>query len=48
MGILTELENIGPKLEQQLNAIGVHTPEELRQIGSRQAWVKIKAMDPSA
>lgn len=48
MGELAKLPNIGSVLEQQLNTIGITTYQELKQIGSRQAWLHIKAMDDSA
>jgi DNA transformation protein len=48
MSAMTELANIGPKLEAQLAEAGIATPEELRAAGSREAWLRIKAIDPSA
>ena len=48
MGKLTELPNIGPTLESQLNQIGIETLEELKEIGTEKAWLKIQAIDPSA
>lgn len=48
MGKLTDLQNIGKKLEEQLNAVGIFTPEQLKDEGSRSAWAKIKKNDPSA
>lgn len=48
MGELQNLPNIGGKLEDQLRRIGVHTIDQLRAIGSRQAWRHILAIDPSA
>ena len=48
MGALSQLPNIGEKLEAQLNEAGITTFEELKQIGSREAWLLIKASDPSA
>lgn len=48
MSELTKLPNIGAKLEEQLNQIGITTFEELQEIGSRQAWLKIRAYDSSA
>lgn len=35
-------------MEQQLADAGIHTPEELASAGSREAWLRILAMDPSA
>ena len=48
MSEMTNLKNIGAKLEDQLKQVGITTPEELKKAGSREAWLKIKAMDPSA
>ena len=48
MGELTKLSNIGEKLEHQLNDVGITTCEELKQTGSREAWLRILARDPSA
>ena len=48
MSELSKLPNIGKILEQQLLQIGIETPEQLKQIGSKQAWLNIRAIDPSA
>ncbi|BFL48485.1 competence protein TfoX [Lactonifactor longoviformis] len=48
MGELSKLPNIGPAVEAQLEEVGITTPEQLRETGSRQAWLKIKAIDASA
>ena len=48
MGELTRLPNIGEKLEHQLNDVDITTFEELKQTGSREAWLRILARDPSA
>lgn len=48
MGELSSLPNIGPDTERQLIQAGIHTVEQLRAAGSRQAWLDIKALDPSA
>ncbi|MDD4689975.1 MAG: TfoX/Sxy family protein [Eubacteriales bacterium] len=48
MGTLTKLPNIGAKLEKQLFDVGITTEEELRRVGSREAWVRIHKCDPSA
>ncbi|AEE16284.1 TfoX/Sxy family protein [Treponema brennaborense] len=48
MSELSKLPNIGKVLEQQLVQVGIETPEQLRQTGSNQAWLHIKAIDPSA
>jgi len=48
MGSLSELPNIGAELEKQLIDVGITTPEELRSVGSREAWLRILQRDPSA
>lgn len=48
MGELVKLPNIGRVVAEQLQQVGVHTPDELRQIGSREAWLRIQSVDPSA
>jgi len=48
MGELQRLPNIGKELERQLYEAGITSPEELRRIGSRAAWLRIFALDPSA
>lgn len=45
---LSDLINIGKEVEKQLNQVDVTTPEELRKIGSREAWLRIRAIDESA
>jgi len=48
MSKLSDLPNIGKKLEEQLNEVGIGTIEQLKEVGSKQAWLDIKAMDASA
>lgn len=48
MGELSNLPNIGSIVEQQLNEVGIKSVDELKQIGSKQAWLKIKTIDDSA
>ena len=45
---LSMLPNIGKTVEEQLNAVGVKTVKQLIEIGSKQAWLRIKAIDDSA
>ncbi len=42
MGNLTSLPNIGMELEKQLSIVGITTEEELRSVGSREAWIRIQ------
>ena len=48
MGELCDLPNIGKKLETQLNKIGIENFEQLKRVGSKQAWLDIKSIDKSA
>lgn len=48
MDDLTLLPNIGEKLASQLEKAGIKTIEQLRKTGSREAWLRILANDPSA
>ena len=48
MGELTKRPNIAAKLESQLTDAGITTVDELKRIGSREAWLRILARDPSA
>lgn len=48
MGELRELPNIGKELERQLIQVNITSYEQLKKTGSKQAWLKIKEIDPSA
>ena len=48
MGELSKLPNIGKKLEEQLNEVGIEFYDDLVNIGSGEAWLKIKEIDESA
>ena len=48
MGELSKQPNIGAVVEEQLNQVGITTLEELKEAGSRQAWLRILAIDSSA
>ena len=48
MGELSKLPNIGKSVEEQLNLVGINTVEDLKIIGSKEAWLKIKEIDKSA
>ena len=45
---LTDLPNIGPKLEEHLQKAGIRTPEELRAAGAETAFLRIRAQADSA
>ncbi len=47
--MLTELPNVGKVLQENLSQIGIVTPEQLRELGAKQAFLRIRAsMDPGA
>ena len=48
MSELTQLPNIAAKLDAQLVDVGITTADELKKIGSREAWLRILTHDPSA
>jgi DNA transformation protein len=48
MGELAKLFNIAEKLETQLADVGINTVEQLKEAGSREAWLRILDRDPSA
>ena len=48
MSKLSKLPNIGKVLEKQLNYAGIKTDEDLIDLGSKEAWLKIKEVDDSA
>jgi DNA transformation protein len=48
MGDLTTLPNVGKVLEKRLIEIGVHTVKQLMETGSREAYIRIKKVDPGA
>ena len=45
---LTQLPNIGKVVAEKLIQIGIATPEELRAIGSEQAFIRIQTIDETA
>ena len=48
MGELKSLPNIADKLEGQLHEVGIDSIDALKQTGSREAWLRIASIDPSA
>lgn len=48
MSNLTDLPNIGKAVGDQLEAVGIHSPEDLAAAGSKDAWLRILAIDDSA
>lgn len=46
---LIALPNIGPKLADNLYRVGVDSPEKLRELGAREAFLRIRVqVDPTA
>ena len=48
MSKLTDLPNIGPELARLLEEADIHDPEALRDVGTEEAFLRLKARDPSA
>ncbi|MBU3191967.1 TfoX/Sxy family protein [Clostridium bowmanii] len=48
MDDLSLLPNIGKIVQKQLNEVGIETVKQLIEIGSKQAWLRIKGIDSSA
>ena len=49
MDRLTDLPNIGPKLADNLDRIGVTAPDQLRAMGTEEAFLRVRAqVDPTA
>lgn len=46
--VLTALPNIGVTVAAQLRAVGIDSAERLREVGAREAWLRILAIDDSA
>ena len=46
MSELTSLRNIGKELEKKLKAVDITTAEELKKVGSEEAFVRLKLRDP--
>lgn len=42
-----QLRNVGPKLAEKLVAAGIETPEKLRRLGAKKAFVKMYATGDS-
>lgn len=45
---LSEYPNIGLAVEEQLHQVGIDTIDQLQEIGSQEAWLKIQSIDPTA
>ncbi len=45
---LSKLPNIDKAVEAQLIQVGIETPDALRQVGAKTAWLKMQEIDPFA
>jgi DNA transformation protein len=45
---LTSLPNIGKVMAARLREVGIETPEDLKAIGSENAFIRLKTMDEGA
>jgi len=46
---LLDMPNVGPVLAGNLNAVGIQTPEQLSELGCKDAFVRIReTVDPGA
>jgi len=48
MGELAGLPNVGKVLERNLKEVGIHTVKQLGEIGSKEAFTRIRTIDPGA
>jgi DNA transformation protein len=48
MGELSGIPNIGKVLEKNLNEIGIYTEKQLKETGSKEAFLRIRIFDPGA
>jgi len=49
VGSLADLPNVGKVLESNLRQVGITTPDELRRVGTEEAFARIRAqVDPGA
>ncbi|MDP4132894.1 MAG: TfoX/Sxy family protein [Bacillota bacterium] len=48
MDQLGKLPNIGKEALKQLNEVGITTFEQLKEIGSKEAWIRVLEIDSSA
>ena len=47
MAELTSLRNIGKEIERKLKSIDISTADELKKVGSREAFLRLKMRYPS-
>ena len=46
MSNLSLMKNIGKEMERKLKAVDIHTAQDLIDIGSKEAFIRLKARDP--
>ena len=46
MSDLSSMRNIGKEMEKKLNVVDIHTAQDLIDIGSKEAFIRLKARDP--
>lgn len=46
MSDLSFMRNIGKEMEKKLKAVDIHTAQDLIDIGSKEAFIRLKARDP--
>ena len=46
MSELTSMRNIGKEMARKLTAVGIDTPEKLREAGAKQAFFQMKSIFP--
>lgn len=46
MAELSSLKNIGKEIERKLKTIGISSAEELKEIGSKDTWLRLKIKYP--
>lgn len=42
MEALSDLPNLGPVAVKNLKKVGIETPEQLREVGAEEAWLRIR------
>ncbi len=45
---LTEMPNIGKIASKKLISVGIDTPEKLKELGSKEAFIRIRSIDNTA
>lgn len=48
MNTLSHYPNIGLKVEKRLHMVGIDTIEQLQDVGTIEAWLRIQSIDSSA